>query len=242
MVNIPTGLAINSAVEADRTPPSSFRRILATLFKQSAPGAPDTGIIAGPGTPLDVAENGAAMQYEVSAGYAITSRAGQGAYIVGTPTAVSVPTSVGHGTYARYDRIYIVQPDPELSEAGVARIDVVQGVAAASPTLPALPTGALELGRKLVPAGAANTGTDEGSAPGITNKAPTTSLRVSYTQLTDVPASFTPSAHTHTVADLTDLSTNGNAARVGGKKITVQTAATADPTVGNTTGDLLVEY
>lgn len=168
MVTIPTGLAINTATVSDRANALSFRRILGALFKQTSAGNPVAGIMPGPNTPLDVQTSPTSMQYYVKAGYAVTARTNQGAYLVGNQADVTLPVSVGNATNPRYDRIYIVQPDPELGETGQARIDVVQGTPAAAPSVPALPTGALELGRKLVPAGASNTGT--GTA--VSNKAP----------------------------------------------------------------------
>ena len=194
MVSIPTGLAIATSTPGDRTVPSSFRRIMAVLFQQSAAGTPVAGIVPAPGTPLDV-ELTAAMEYTVKAGYAVTTRANQGAYLVGTPIDVTVPTDTGHVTYDRWDRLYIVQPDPELSDVGVARIDVAKGTPSGSPALPALPTGALELGRVLVPSGAATTNDATG---GVTNKAARTKLNVdavAYGDLTGVPSTFPPSAH-----------------------------------------------
>lgn len=176
MVTIPTGLAINVADVTQRTTASGFRAVLASLFKQSAPGVPVVGVIPGPSgtTPLLVTTRTTDMTYDVSAGFAVTSRAGQGAYVVGTVSNVNLPTTGGDATNPRYDRIYIVQPDPELSETGQARIDVAQGTPSANPGLPSIPTGALELARKLVPAGAATT--SAGSA--LSNYAVKTALNL----------------------------------------------------------------
>jgi hypothetical protein len=174
MVNILTGLAINSDVPGERTPPISFRMILASLLQQTAAGAPVPGILPAPGTPLAVLGSASAMSYTVKAGYAVTTRASKGAYVVGTPTDVTVPTAAAHSTLPRIDRIYIVQPDPELSETGVARIDVVNGTPASTPTVPALPAGALELARKTIAAGATNT--NAGAA--MTDQAATTALNI----------------------------------------------------------------
>jgi hypothetical protein len=129
MVTIPTGLAINTATVSDRANALSFRRILGALFKQTSAGNPVAGIMPGPNTPLDVQTSPTSMQYYVKAGYAVTARTNQGAYLVGTGGR-DVPVSVGNATNPRYDRIYIVQPDPELGETGQARIDVVQGTPA----------------------------------------------------------------------------------------------------------------
>lgn len=207
MVSIETGLAINTATAVDRTTAGGMRRVLASLFAQSAVGQPTPGIIAINGlTPLDVTTDGTDMTYHVAAGYAVTSRTGQGAYIVGDVDAVDITgVSVGDGSNPRIDRIYIVQPDPELTETGVARIDVVEGTPGASPALPALPTGALELARKLVPSGASNT--DTGTA--LTDKATTTSLNVTWDGLIGKPTTFAPSTHTHVATQISDSTTIG---------------------------------
>ena len=215
-----------------------MRRILGFLFKQTTPGAPTPGVlVAGSGaTPLFVTTDPADMVYHVSAGLAVTTRT-VGAYLVGTTEDVEVETDPADGTNPRIDRIYIVQPDPELTETGVARIDVVVGTPGASPALPALPAGALELGRKLVPAGASNT--DEGTA--ISNRAPATTLvGASWADIADKPSTFTPATHTHPVSQLTDLSTNGNAAKVGGHR--VKASPTTPDTTGWVAGDIWVKY
>lgn len=173
MVTIPTGLAINTSVSGDRTIPSAFRKIMASLFKQDLPGHPIVGIIPAPNNPLLVIQSASAMSYTINAGFAVTARDGQGAYIVGFDgTAITLATTAASATYPRYDVIYIVQPDPELTESGVARVDVVHGTASASPAKPAIPTGAMELAYKIIPAGATNTST--GTA--ITNSATQVSL------------------------------------------------------------------
>lgn len=176
-VAIPTGLAIHSSVDAERATPLGFRRIQALLFRQSAPMVPIPGRL---GPEHLVVKLRADMKYDISAGAAMTIHgATNGAYIVGSISDVTIDTDAVNGTNPRYDRIYIVQPDPQLSESGVARIGVVCGTAAASPTLPSLPPGALELGRKLV--GATATGTNQGAA--LTNVPIVTGLNVEDSSL-----------------------------------------------------------
>jgi hypothetical protein len=217
MVAIAPGLAVNSPNTAQRAPASSMRRILAALLRQTAPGVPVAGVLnaqEGSYVPLEVLTSSSEMKYVVRAGYAVTTRTGQGAYILGTPDQLDIPTATGHSTLSRIDRVYIVQPDYELSETGDPRIDVVQGTPASTPSLPALPTGALELGRKLVPAGAGNTAL--GTA--ITNPPARTSINigsVSASQITDPE--------------------NINAGKISGKKITVNFngSAPSSPSVGD---------
>jgi hypothetical protein len=232
MVSIPTGLAINTAVSADRTIPSAFRRILSTLFVQVTPGDPVTGIIAGPGSPLLVTGD-TGMNYNVSAGFAVTKRSGQGAYLVGTSSDVVVATSPADGTNSRIDVVYIVQPDPELGESGHARIDVAVGAPSGTPAEPSVPTGAYILGKKVVAPG--SVGTNSGAS--IYGLGTTTGLYVNWATIGGKPTTFPPSTHTHTASQITDplnLSV-GNSNKVNSIKIWSQAAA---PTTGMVDRDL----
>lgn len=236
-VNIPTGLAINTSTPADRTTAAGMRKVLGALFRQSTPGAPVPGIIPSvAGTPLDVLPSASAMEYVVKAGYAVTTRTGQGAYLVGTDTDVTVTTDAANVTNPRIDIIYIYQPDPELADSGKARIEVAVGSPSASPVAPSIPTGALELGRKLVPAGAANTST--GTA--ISNKAAQTSLAVTWASIPDKPTTFTPATHTHTAAQITDP-TNLDVGKIRGQRIYVIEDGDPNPSPLSV-GDVVIKY
>lgn len=228
MATIPTGLAISTPVPGDRTTPGGFRRALGALFGQSAIGTVTPGILPGPGTPLTVTTSASAMTYTVSAGFAVTSRTGQGAYIVGTTSNIVLTAPAANATNPRIDIIYIFQPDPELADAGVARIDILSGSPAGSPVAPTLSAGMLELGRKLVPAGAANTST--GTA--ITNRPAYVGLAASWSLISGKPTTFPPDVHTHTAAQITDP-LNINAGEINGSKLLVQQAQPSTPAVGD---------
>lgn len=219
MVTILTGLAINSDVDAERTPPLSFRQILASLFDQTAAGEPVPGIIPAPGTPLLVTGHPSAMQYLVKAGWAVTTRPGKGAYIVGSIDDLVIPATPAHSTFGRIDRIYIVQPDPELAEAGLARVDVITGVPSSNPVLPDIPTGALELGRKIIGAGQTNTSIGQP----FTNLATKTKLNLSSIL----------------AASISDQQ-NIDAGKIRGKKIDVISTGIAPS--GPAVGDVWVDY
>lgn len=241
MATIPTGLAVNTSVPGDRTTASGFRKILAALFAQSAAGVPVPGIIELAGlTPLDVVPHATLMKYTVLAGFAVTTRTSQGAYVVGHILDTELTVPAGDGSNPRIDRIFIVQPDAELAESGVARIDVAVGTPGASPALPAIPTGALELKRKLVPSGAANTTT--GTA--MTNKAVYTGLSIAASQIGGLSALLSGKAdtvHTHLSSQITDLATAGNAYKTGGKRWISQATGSGTP-AGLSVGDVVVEY
>ena len=219
MVSILPGLAINSPNPAQRTPPAAFRQILASFLKQTNPGVPVAGIMPVAGkTPLAVTTDSSDMLYHVSGGFAVTTRTGQGAYIVGTVDSVDVPTAAAHSTLSRIDVIYIVQPDYELSETGDARIAVVIGTAASSPQAPAIPAGALRLGQKTI-------------GPGVTNTSAGAAVsgRPAYTALGVVSI----------VASMITDQQNINAGKLDGKNFTVsKTGAPGGPAVG----DVWIDY
>lgn len=219
MVTIPTGLAINSDVESERTTPDGMRHILATLFAQTSAGEPVPGRIPAPTPPLVCSGHGSLMQYLVTKGYAVTTRTGKGAYLVGSSTDLVIPTAAAHATLSRIDRVYIVQPDPELTEPGLARVDVVNGTPASNPTAPALPPGALLLGEKTIGPGATNT---SAGAP-----------------ITGQPGLVTLNIGALTASMITDQA-NINAGRVNGVKIT--SSGTGVAPVGPVVGDLWADW
>lgn len=176
MVTVTAGLAIDLNDDGDGTTSIGFRRALAVLLKQSAPGVATPGRMGA--DHFVVAGAPASMEYSVSGGGLVLVRtASGGAYLVGMPSSVTVPTDPADGVNPRIDRIYAKQPDPPIDGAAVDTefiIDVVSGDPAASPLAPALPAGAFELARKEIAAGATNT---QAGKP-FTNIAPLSGLNV----------------------------------------------------------------
>jgi hypothetical protein len=114
------------------------------------------------------------MSYDVAAfSGALTRGASSGAVLLSNDGVTNVVTTAAPGSNSRYDVVYVWQREYSLD--GVDSnpvIGVVQGTAAASPTVPSLAAfpGALELARILVPAGV--TATNSGTT--ITQTAPFT--------------------------------------------------------------------
>lgn len=186
MVTVAAGLVVDLNSTSQGTTAQGFRRALAALFRQSAPGVASPGRL---GTDHFVVSGSAsAMEYKISGGGLVLVRTTtNGAYLVGVPDTQTVPTPPADGVNPRIDRIYARQPDPLLDGSAVAVsfvIDVAVGAAAASPVLPALPSGALELGRKLVAAGAVNT--QSGAA--FTDTAPVTGLNMGGLDVAQIPS------------------------------------------------------
>lgn len=91
--------------------------------------------------------------------------ASEGVYVGSSPAVVVVDIAAAPGTYSRIDLVYAMQRDagsPTAPDALTqAEIGVVTGVSNVTPSKPALPSGAVELGTVTVAAGA--TATTNGS-------------------------------------------------------------------------------
>lgn len=114
------------------------------------------------------------MSYDVRAFAAVLSRgATAGAVLLTNDGTYNVATTAAPGSNSRYDVVYLWQREYSLDGTDSNPvIGVVQGTAAASPTVPSLAAypGAIELARILVPSGV--TATNSGTT--ITQTAPFT--------------------------------------------------------------------
>lgn len=170
-IQINTGLVVKKNSGGIGTSAQGMRRALGALFGQVTPGVPAPGRL---GDDHFTVAGTAEMKYAISPGYVVITRATQGVYIVPLHEAKLVDTDPASGVNPRIDRIYVRQPDPELDGIGIdprAIIGVAVGLPAASPELPSLPAGTIELRRCVVPAGTARTDTLT-----FTDTAPVTSL------------------------------------------------------------------
>ena len=155
MVSIPTGVWVDANVDA-----GELRKGLgASLVIPGGPVSPRPGRLAGPGSPLTVSPTTpASMAVLVRAGKAHTYRsAAYGPTLgIGPDGDVTIPI-VAPSTGSQWFRVYLRQRDaapPTNDPDSLAVVDVIAGNAAASPSKPALPDGALLLGEVLVSAGA----------------------------------------------------------------------------------------
>jgi hypothetical protein len=114
------------------------------------------------------------MSYDVRALSAVLSRgATAGSVLLTNDATYNVATTAAPGSNSRYDLVYLWQREYSIDGTDSNPvIGVVQGTAAASPTIPSLSAypGAIELARILVPAGV--TATNSGTT--ITQTAPFT--------------------------------------------------------------------
>jgi hypothetical protein len=157
------------------TSPTDARLAVAGLLAAgSTAGAARPGIMYGPGGPFGVTGT-STMAYSVAAGQGVVVRsASGGAYVGGNDGAVTVTTTASPPSGSRYDVIYLQFVDTELDGAtSVGQLGVVQGTNSGSPTVPAVPTGAIAIATALVPSSASRT--DTGVT--ITQVAPYTAAR-----------------------------------------------------------------
>lgn len=156
-------LFVVGAAGAGQTSPTEARLALAGLIAPSTGAGARSGVLYGAGSPLAVTGT-SGMSYSVAAGQAVADRGSTalGSYLGSNDAAATVTTTAAPGTagQSRYDVIWIRFPDAEQGDANSAAVlGVTQGTASASPTVPAIPTGALALAQALVPNGATRTDT-----------------------------------------------------------------------------------
>ena len=135
-----------SAVEA--------RKALAGIFLPGGAHGARPGVLDG----LTVAGT-AGWAYSVAAGYVVLSRsAADGAILAGNDAGASVSTSPAPASGSRIDLIWLKHSDVDAGDpTSEITLGVTEGTAAASPVAPVLPTGAFELARATVAAGASST-------------------------------------------------------------------------------------
>lgn len=154
---INAGLVIQLNEAGDGTTAVGFRRAISVLLQQDEPGVAKPGRL---GQNHFVVTGRADMSYGVSPGGVVLTRSSQGAYIVPLHQDITVSTGNTNGINPRIDRVYVHQPDPALDGPAVdvqAIVGVASSAPAASPEVPTIPAGALELARYLVPANATRT-------------------------------------------------------------------------------------
>lgn len=141
-----TGLGINKDSAGNGRSPLDERLVNG--------GLRTPGVISG----CAVTTSSSAMRYAVAVGVAQVSRSATDG---GVPLPVPATTSTvdaGPGSGSRIDVVWVRQHDPDQGDPdALVEVGVTQGAAAASPTKPTLPTGALQLKAYTVPAGATAT-------------------------------------------------------------------------------------
>lgn len=157
------GLHVARDAGGNGTTPKAARLALGALLAKDGPGPLDVkkGVIADGGGPVVTGTAGMAYSVRAFGGAVGLASAVNGPTITPNDAAVSVATDPAPGSNSRIDVIYIWQKlvtgDGGSESTNAPVIAVAKGATNAFPTAPSIPTGAVELGRATVTAGATAT-------------------------------------------------------------------------------------
>lgn len=130
-------------------PITDTRRNQAGLVVKNADGTPRPGIFPAHTNPLVTGR--ADMAYDVASFFAATSRLNDGVELVANNGVTIVPTTAAPGSNSRIDVIWVRARFLQHADgSNLPEFGVTQGVAAAVPVKPAIPTGALELATAVI--------------------------------------------------------------------------------------------
>lgn len=129
----PTGISITDT-----------RRVIAGLMAKNADGTPRAGIL--PGAAPVLVTGTAGMTYNVGMFAAATVRVAGGVELVANDASTAIATTAAPSANSRIDVIWVkAQFIQHADAANTAVLGVTQGAAAAIPTKPVIPAGAMEL-------------------------------------------------------------------------------------------------
>ncbi|MBC8726069.1 hypothetical protein F6X37_32395 [Paraburkholderia sp. 31.1] len=130
-------------------PLADTRLLVAAMVESDTTGKPRAGVLPSHYNPLVTGTTG--MAYQVAAFSAVTTRAGMGAELVANDGAATVATTAAPGANSRIDVIWVRSLFTTTGDAGTDPVfGVTQGTAAASPSKPSIPSGALELATAVI--------------------------------------------------------------------------------------------
>lgn len=130
-------------------PVADTRLINAGMVERNTAGVPRVGILPAHYDPLVTGTAG--MSYQVAAFNAVTSRSGNGVEFIANDGATSVATTAAPGANSRIDVIWVRPLFTTYADGSSDPVfGVTQGVAAALPSKPSIPAGALELATAVV--------------------------------------------------------------------------------------------
>lgn len=157
------GLAVSRDGSNNGTTPKSFRLALGGLLAKATSGIDvRKGILWDGGGSVVTGTAGMAYSVRACVGVVMPSAA-QGPILVPNDAALSVATTAAPGSNSRIDIIWVrqhlVAADGGADTDVIGEFGVTQGAVAASPTAPAIPSGAVEIARATVTAGTTATNT-----------------------------------------------------------------------------------
>lgn len=155
----------NGFVQNGATAPLDARMMESARFIRTASGAVRTGVLWTSGATGNVVGSTTSMNVVIIAADFLLSRVvTDGAVLVTNNGSVNMAIATAPSSNSRIDVVWVKQNDSTQGDAtSTAAFGVTTGTAAASPTKPSIPTGALELATVLVPAGVTAT-----NASGVT--------------------------------------------------------------------------
>lgn len=134
------------------------RLVMAGLVAQNADGTPRPGVLASGTAPLVTGK--ASMAYDIAPFKAALSRIAGGVELVANDAVASVATTAAPSANSRLDVIYVRSRFTQHADgSNVPEFGVAKGTAAAIPTKPVIPAGALELATAEITSTTTTTGT-----------------------------------------------------------------------------------
>lgn len=150
------GIAPDSS--GNGTTPQTLRRSILAQYSS-------VGVLSGLNTGTTTGLN-----YSVTGGAAVCSRSASYGAVIAYEDGGTIATTAGPSSGKRYDVLYIFPNDVSQGDAdNLTVIGIVKGTAASSPSVPAIPTGAVAIGTYLVPQGM--TATSQATDAGLVNYA-----------------------------------------------------------------------
>lgn len=129
------------------------RTMLQALIVKNVNDSPRPGLLYGAVNPV-AATSSMSVTISDQSVFVLARGGGDGANIIQNVGAATVTLNAAPSSNSRYDVIYVKHNDTEKGDANSTPVfDKVTGTAAASPTVPAVPAGAIQLATILIPAG-----------------------------------------------------------------------------------------
>lgn len=120
------------------------RLVMSGLIVKNADGSPRTGVFREGATPLVTGR--ASMGFDIAPFQAVTSRTGVGVELLANNSTMTVLTTAAPASNSRLDVIWVRPRFTDNADpSNVPSFGVTQGTAAAVPSKPSIPAGALEL-------------------------------------------------------------------------------------------------
>lgn len=153
-------MGLNKGFARNATTDAIDARLMdAELFLRNPDGSVRTGILQTAAIGGNIVSGTGTMAVAIASADFVTSRsANDGAYRLSNVGVINVTLTGAPASNSRYDVVYVKQNDSTAGDTSNDPVfDKVTGTAAATPSVPAVPTGALAIATILVPASVTST-------------------------------------------------------------------------------------